>query len=286
MAPQVEAEALAASSDPTAIALDTAHSLAFRNGLGNPIFASHPVPLDAVKDFASKAFTKDNIVVIGSGISDEKLAELVGKKLKTLPSGGAKTTELSKTTKYFGGESRLSVHGSSSTLFIGFGSDKPDAAALSVLAAHLDPTPSIKWTEGSSPLSKLGPGVQVNIVNESYSDGALFGVLLHGEDVDKVKEAGKTAVKALKEAVDGTGLKDDAFKRAVAKAKYTAASALESGREVSSAVLAYKVRLLLLASSLSLDSGDLWKEIGRAAPQGCMHDNCGGDLSGIEGYLD
>ncbi len=52
-------------------------------------------------------------------------------------------------------------------------------------------------------------------------------------------------VKALKDAVEGSALKGDAFTRALAKAKYAAASTLEGGREASSAVLAYKVRILL-----------------------------------------
>lgn len=216
--------------------MDAAHSLAFRNGLGNPLFATGAVSLDAVKAYAAEAFTQGNIAVIGSGVSEATLAKLVQSKLSSLPSG---SKAQSTTSKYFGGESRISSHGPTSTLFIGFGSTSA-APALSVLAAYLDPTPSLKWTEGTSPLSKLPAGVSAQIVHDTYSDGALFGVLVQGEDVAALKEAGKTVVSALK-GVE-SALKGDAFTKAVAKAKYTVASALESGREVSSTVLAYKVR--------------------------------------------
>lgn len=237
VAPQVEAESRSALGDPATIALDVAHGLAFRNGLGNPLFASQPVSLDAIKQYAAQAFTKENIAMIGSGISEATLARLVQNKLGSLPTG-LKTVP-STATKYFGGESRVSSPGRPATLFIGFGTEKP-TPALSVLAAYFDPTPSLKWTEGTSPLAKLPTGVTAHVVHNAYSDGALLAILIQGEDVAAVTEAGKFAVQAFKGAADG--LKDDAFGKAVAKAKYGAASALEGTRDVSSTVLAYKVR--------------------------------------------
>lgn len=235
VAPQVEAESHAASRDPAAVALGVAHSLAFRKGLGNPLFASQPVSLDAIKAYAAQAFTKENVAVVGSGISNSTLAQLVRNKLGSLPSG----SNSSSATRYFGGESRVSTHGGLPTLFVGFGTEKP-APALSVLAAYLDPTPSIKWTEGTSPLAKLPAGVTAQIVHDAYSDGALFGVLIQGNDVAALTEAGKRAVQAIRGAAEG--LKGDAFAQAVTKSKYAVASALENGRDVSSTVLAYKVR--------------------------------------------
>lgn len=249
VAPLVEAQSHAASTDATAVALDVAHNLAFRKGLGNTLFATAPVALDAVKAFASEAFTKDNVAIIGSGVSDVVLAELVKKKLSSLPAGSKVG---STTTKYFGGASRVSLHGETSTLFIGFGTTQP-SPALSVLAAYLDPTPALKWTERTGPLASVAPSVNVEIVNDSYSDGALFGVLISGADISAVTEAGKLTVKALKDAVEGTVLKTDAFTKAVAKAKFAAASALESGRELSSTILAYKVSVCHLQSTNGYD---------------------------------
>lgn len=61
-------------------ALDTAHNVSFRNGLGNPLFASRPVSLGAVKAYAANVFTKENVAVIGSGVSETTLAQLVQNK--------------------------------------------------------------------------------------------------------------------------------------------------------------------------------------------------------------
>lgn len=200
------------------------------------MFATGAVPLDAVKAYAAEAFTQGNIAVIGSGVSESTLAKLVQSKLSSLPSG---SKSASTSSKYYGGESRINSHDPISTLFIGFGTSSP-TPALSVLAAYLDPTPSLKWTEGTSPLSKLPAGVSAQVVHDNYSDGALFGVIVQGSDAAALKEAGQTVVQALKGIENA--LKGDAFTKAVAKAKFAVASALEGTRDVSSTVLAYQVR--------------------------------------------
>lgn len=57
--------------DPPVAALDAAPNVAFRNGLGNLLFASRPVSLDAVKAYAARVFTKENVAVIGPGVRDD-----------------------------------------------------------------------------------------------------------------------------------------------------------------------------------------------------------------------
>ncbi|KAF8310735.1 LuxS MPP-like metallohydrolase [Clavulina sp. PMI_390] len=236
VAPQVEAESAAASADPAALALDAAHAIAFRNGLGNPIFATSGVALDAVKDYAKKVFTVGNVAVIASGVEESVVKKLVESKLAGLPSSSSSSPS---STKYFGGESRVASHSGPSTLFIGFGTTTPASApALSVLGAYLDPTPSLKWTEGTSPLSSLAAsGVSAQVVNETYSDGSLFGVVLQSGDSAALSEAGKTVVATLK-GVSGALKEKEAFGKALAKAKLNAVSALESGREAAGAALA------------------------------------------------
>lgn len=252
VAPQVEAESLAASADPSSLALEAAHALAFRNGLGNPIFATAPVPIDTVKSFASDAFTQSNIAIISSGIDESVIKQLVQSKLSSLPSGSSASTSKSQ---YFGGETRIPAHGTN-TLFIGFGTSTP-SSALSVLAAHLDPTPSVKWTEGSSPLASLPSSVTAQVVHEPYSDGALFGVLLQGENPEELKTAGKTAVQAIKGAAGA--LKGDALTKATAKAQYSVASMLEGARDVSSAALAHQLFSGATTSFDGLKEGDVSK---------------------------
>lgn len=225
--PQVEAEAHAASLDPASVALDVAHALAFRKGLGNTLFAtgSHHLSVEDIKAFAAQAFTKDNVAVLGTGVSDSVLTDLVQSKLGSLPSSSSSSSSVA--TKYFGGESRVASH-STPTVFIGFGTTTP-SAALSVLAAYLDPTPSVKWSSGTSELSKLPVGSTVQVINETYSDGGLFGLLVQAPNTAAVKEASATAVKVLK-AVGGGSIEGEALKRAVAKAKFSTASSVE-GRE-------------------------------------------------------
>lgn len=78
-----------------------------------------------------------------------------------------------------------------------------------------------------------------------YSDATLFGLLVQGETGEKVKEAGKVAVQALKSAAATGGLKGDELKSAIAKAKFAAASAVD-GREGLVSVLGPKVCVRML----------------------------------------
>lgn len=218
--PNSVAESAAALSDPATRALELAHALAFRStGLGHSLFATHPSlkSLDAVKQLASSAFTKGNVAVVGTGIDQTTLSQLVEKHLGSLPSGAALG---SRSSQYFGGETRADSDGHGEAVFIGFGA--PGASPeLAALYAHLDTTPALKWTAGSSPLAGTG-AVPVYI---PYSDAALFGVLVKGENVG---ENAKAAAAALKKVASGFGAEN--AKKAVAKAKFAAAAALE-GRE-------------------------------------------------------
>ncbi|CAE6467621.1 unnamed protein product [Rhizoctonia solani] len=215
--PSTIAESTAALADPATQALELAHAIAFRStGLGASLFAQHPSPtnLDGVKQFAASAFTKGNVAVVGTGIDASKLSQLVSKHLAGLPSAGAGTK--SSSSQYFGGETRVGAH-DGNAVFIGFGASAA-SPELAVLHSYLDTTPAVKWTAGSSPLAGTG-AIPVYI---PYSDAALFGVLVTGNNI---AQDTKTAVAALKKGLT----KEDATK-AAAKAKFRAASAVE-GRE-------------------------------------------------------
>ncbi|KAF8762037.1 LuxS MPP-like metallohydrolase [Rhizoctonia solani] len=206
--PHSIAETTAALANPSAQALELAHTIAFRStGLGASLFAQHPSKndLEALKEFAKSAFTKSNVAVIGTGIDSSKLSELVSNiwaacllPLERAPRGG-------------------------NAVFIGFGAPA-GSPELSALQAHLDGTPSVKWSTGSSPLAGTG-AVPVYI---PYSDAALFGVLVSGNNVAADT---KTAVAALKK-----GLSKEEATKAVSKAKFKAASALEAREGLVAAV--------------------------------------------------
>ncbi|EGN94743.1 hypothetical protein SERLA73DRAFT_187799 [Serpula lacrymans var. lacrymans S7.3] len=235
--PVVEAESQAASSDSATLAVEAAHALAFRSGLGSSIFASphHAITTEEIKSYASSVFSKGNIAVVGTGIDQSTLAKLVEKSLASAASSVAPATSPSS---YFGGETRIQSHGGLQTVFIGFGTTGPADPALSVLSAYLSPQPSVKWSQGLSPISTSIPaGTSVQTVLLPYSDATLFGLLVQGSTAQGVKEAATVATKALKESA---GVKGDELQTAIAKAKFSAASALD-GREGIVNTLAAKI---------------------------------------------
>ena len=101
----------------------------------------------------------------------------------------------------------------------------------------------MKWSKGISSIATGIPeGTSVQTVYLPYSDASLFGLLVQGSTAAGVKEAGKVAVQALK--ASASGLKEEDLKRAIAKAKFSAASASDN-REGLIAVLGSKVRTLI-----------------------------------------
>jgi ubiquinol-cytochrome c reductase core subunit 2 len=235
----VEADTEAAAEDPITRAVDVAHSLAFRSGLGKSLFAPahNSLTVADVKSFASSSFTKGNIAVLGTGIDQSTLSSLVEKAFASAPSASTSSTSA---TSYFGGETRLESHHGPQTVFIGFGTTGSPSAPLAALSAHLSPTPSVKWSKGISSIATGIPeGTSVQTVYLPYSDASLFGLLVQGSTAAGVKEAGKVAVQALK--ASASGLKEEDLKKAIAKAKFSVASASDN-REGLVAALGSKVR--------------------------------------------
>ncbi|KAH9942099.1 Metalloenzyme, LuxS/M16 peptidase-like protein [Amylocystis lapponica] len=247
VAPVVAAESSSAFADPATRALELAHALAFRTGLGSSVFSSPSthVSIDDVKAYASSVFGAGNIAVLGTGIDPATLQKLVEQSLGSL---SAATAPESTPSAYFGGETRIEAHGAPETVFIGFGKTGVSAPELAVLAAYLDPQPSVKWSQGLSPISEGIPnGTSVQTVLLPYSDATLFGLLIQGATTEGVRAAGKAAVAAFKAA---GGVKGDDLKKAVVKAKFAAASALDGRQGLISAIGANA----FTGTSASLDS--------------------------------
>ena len=221
--PLVEADSIAASNDPTAKALEAAHTIAFRHGLGASLFATqHPsFAIDDIKAFATSAFSSGNIAVLGTGIDQAKLSKLVEKSLGKIPSS---STGAAPSTKYYGGETRVASTHPLQTVFIGFGTTGAPSSDLAALASHVAAEPHVKWSKGISPVSEATPsGTTVQTVYLPYSDATLFGVLIQGENSADTKTAAEAVVKVLKSQVSETDAK-----KAVAKAKFRAASEADS----------------------------------------------------------
>ncbi|KAK7030710.1 peptidase-M16 domain-containing protein [Favolaschia claudopus] len=244
--PAVESEVNALHRDPATHAIELAHALAFRNGLGASLFAAPHTPVTAtdVEQFAASAFAKGNFAILGSGISQSALSSLLQHAPTSQSTSSAPTTAPSS---YSGGESRLETHGLPQTIFIGYGTTGAPTPELAALAAHLDPNPSVKWAKSASPIL-VGENTTAQAVYLPYSDAALVGLLVQGPTAAGVREAAKAAVAAIK----GTsGVKAEQLKSAVAKAKFRLAANAD-GRAGIVEVLGSKV--LAGSSETSLDA--------------------------------
>ena len=222
--PVVQTESQSALSNSTTLALDSAHSVAFRRGLGNSLYASAhaPVSVSDVQSYAQQAFAKSNIAVVGTGISTEKLQQAVQ---SAFGSGSGSSSLSAGASTYYGGEQRIASHGQPTMVFA-YGTTNA-SADLQVLPHLVGGESSIKWSAGSSPLSQAAAkvaGASARSFLLPYSDAALFGVVVSAPTSAGVASVAKDVVAALK----GVGsVKDEEVKKAVAKAKFADALSLE-----------------------------------------------------------
>jgi ubiquinol-cytochrome c reductase core subunit 2 len=222
-------------SDVAALALDSAHAVAFHTGLGAPLYPSPSTPLkgyleeNAIASYAESVFSKSNIALVGDGATTAALSKWTEQFFKNVPAGSS--TLNSKATTYYGGEQRTAHTGGNSLVLAfpgsSFGSFKPEIA---VLAALLGGQSSVKWSPGFTLLSKTSaatPGAAASATNLAYSDAGLFTIQVSGAAA-AVRLAANEAVKALKGIAEGTVSKEDLTK-AIAKARFDALVSSESG---------------------------------------------------------
>jgi ubiquinol-cytochrome c reductase core subunit 2 len=235
--PAVHSESSAATQAAPTHAVELAHSLAFRNGLGHSLYAdSHAtgsITADDVRDLHTRAVSNpSNVAILGTGISTESLAkhfESVFAAHHTKSSTTASTP--APATTYHGGSTRVaSAHGGPQALFIGFGSTKSTSVpALHALAAHLNPVPALKWASSVAPWASAIPaGVYARSVLLPYSDATLIGVVLEGTDGAALKEGAKAVVAAFRDAAVPGKVGAEVLARAVARARFQLAAGVEA----------------------------------------------------------
>jgi ubiquinol-cytochrome c reductase core subunit 2 len=227
--PTIQSESLSALASSSTLAMDAAHSIAFRRGLGNSLYASPHSPVSAVevKNFAQQAFAKSNIAVLGAGISTENLSKAVQ---SAFGSGSGGESLSSGSSQYYGGEQRipLDVHagpGAQPTMVIAYGTTNT-SADLKVLPHLLGGETAVKWSHGTSPLSQVAAkvhGASAKAFLLPYSDASLFGVVVTAPTSEGVASVAKEVAGLMK----GLKGKDEEIKRAVSKAKFYAATQLE-----------------------------------------------------------
>ncbi|BEJ16340.1 hypothetical protein CspHIS471_0509450 [Cutaneotrichosporon sp. HIS471] len=232
--PTVQGETEAAAADPVQIALDTAANVAFRRGLGNSIFASphSPVTLDTVKAFAQAAFAKSNIAVVGQGISTEALAAAVNSAFVGAAGSSSASLQTAK-SQYHGGEARIALdtHANPTaqpTLVISYGQAGTTSPEVAVIPHLLGGQSALKWSPGSTPLSKAAEkvaGATVRSFVTSYSDASLLNIVIQAPTNEGVRAVAQDVAAAIKAA--SSGVKEDDLKRAIAKAKFADATTLE-----------------------------------------------------------
>ena len=229
--PQVAAEYEQAIRDPTTYALDLAHQLAFRTGLGSSLFAS---PHTAVDYKSATAFAHSvlgnpsNIAVVASGVDASSLQSLVG---EFFVSGSPSAPAPSAASSYHGGEVRVPAAAHSASVadhfLLAFSGAGLSSVDLTVLRHLLGGESSVKWSKGSSPLSLLSTSnyISAHAFNLSYSDAGLFGFMLKAPTASMGSLA-QSVVAELKKAAGGVSEAD--LKKAVAKAKFAAAAEFET----------------------------------------------------------
>ncbi|KAM0754956.1 LuxS/MPP-like metallohydrolase [Meredithblackwellia eburnea MCA 4105] len=257
--PAVASEYEQAIADPATYALDIAHQLAFRTGLGNSLFASPHAAVDykSAATFAQSAFsTPSNFSVVSTGVDSGALSSLVSEFFVPTSSGGSVSTPKAS---YYGGEIRVPGAGHSHSpidhFLVAFKGTPASEVELTVLRHLLGGESSVKWSPGQSPLAKLAtPTASAKAFNYGYSDAGLFGIFVSAPTAE-VGGVAKSAVEALQTVAKGAS--DEAVKQAIQKAKFAAASALESR--------AGKVELL--GSEIATSAEELLAKFDKVTPE-------------------
>ncbi|PRT56486.1 Cytochrome b-c1 complex subunit 2, mitochondrial [Wickerhamiella sorbophila] len=219
--PLAQAEAKKAAGNSQAVAIDAVHGAAFRNGLGTPLLVTPGVnvSLAEVKAFGEQVYSEGNLEIVARGVIEGDLKSLVADNFAGLRAGSVQ----SAATKTYAGESRIASASPEQVVTFGFAAQPtPAFAAL----AHLLSSRSVKWSPGAGALDAVASkhGVSVIVANHAYSDASLLTVSISGPSAAAVKSASVEAAAVIKAL--GSSVEPDAAKRAVAKAKFSAAEAL------------------------------------------------------------
>ncbi|EFP74774.1 uncharacterized protein PGTG_00730 [Puccinia graminis f. sp. tritici CRL 75-36-700-3] len=221
--PGAQAEYEQAQTDGSIVALEQAHQVAFRQGLGNPLLMDPKMggSQEAMEEYGRQRFGRAREqTIVGTGIEGGRLTELVE---QFFGSSSGEGSAPSPKSSYHGGEARITRgEEGSGRLVIGFkGSPAPEYTVLQHLLGS-EPA-SIKWAAGSGPLA----GLPVRAFNLGYSDIALFGFLVSAP-ANQTRSVAQNALRQLRQIATGNSVDHEAVKRAALKAQFLVASHLEN----------------------------------------------------------
>lgn len=216
----------AALSDPATAVSEKLHQVAFRTGLGNPLFASvealEGLNRADLKERVSQLFTADRISVVAAGVEHGELKKIVEdsiKKVKIAPSSSV----VAPKSVYYGGEARIEGGPQSTAIYAvaypGASYTSSEYPASLVLKALLGGSQRVKWASPSARAGLLGDAATESTssvaFSHSYSDSGLVGFVVEGETAS-VKDVVKMSIATLK------GLSSKVSSEALEAAKKTA----------------------------------------------------------------
>ena len=212
--------------DPSAVALEHAHHVAFHSGLGGHRLAvSSKFPHNLIPSYAQQVYQKGNIAVVASGAPHADLLRWAGEFFADVNGGSGVS---SRPTEYFGGENRTySAAGDALVIaFPGSPGGPGFKAESSVLAHLLGGEGATKWNAGTSVLSQaVGQitGAKAVARHTAYSDAGLLTISITGPQ-PSLTQAGQQVVKAINSL---SRPKPEELKRAIAQAKFDVLAAAE-----------------------------------------------------------
>ncbi|KAJ1945294.1 ubiquinol-cytochrome c reductase core subunit 1 [Linderina macrospora] len=221
-------ESLSARSSPATRLVEGVHQAAFRNGLGNSLYALESSPVasgDAVRQYAEAALTAGRVAIVGTGIDSAALAAIVSEsKLAAIPASSASTLS-TPASKFNGGVQQIYDSASSVSHYALAFEGAQDASTTRVLANLLSGERRLKWNTGVSPLAKLAAeeGFGLQSFQSSYSDASLVGVVVSAPNA-KIQEAVEKVARTIQTQIASPSA--ETVQRAVAAAKVDVSEAL------------------------------------------------------------
>ena len=245
------------------MAIESAHGLAFHDGLGTSLYSASTnlftkyVDAARIEELASAAYSVPNISLAANGVDHSELSKWIDEFHTKSPNPSQSSMKLpeSHPSKYFGGEERIS-HGSGNTIVLAFqGSStfkgKAYKPEIAVLAALLGGKSTIKWSPGFSLLSKAAiehPGTFIDTKSAIYSDAGLLYTIIDGP-AEAVSNLAKSVISTIQDIASGKVTKEE-HQKAVARAKF---AELEFGSNIQAGLELTGTGLLSSNSAYQLD---------------------------------
>jgi predicted Zn-dependent peptidase len=198
----------AALTDANTQIYEKLHQVAFRTGLGNPVFASadalHGLKRADIHEFAAKNFTTENITIVGSGVAHEELTKLVESSVADIKFHNSAPAPAKST--FHSGEARIEAGPHSEAQYViaypGVSYTSPDYFASKVLASLLGGSQKVKYASKTGLLgAACTPSTFASAFTASYADIGLIGIHITGSDIKSVSASSIAALKSLSTSI-------------------------------------------------------------------------------------